>query len=500
MAIKLSGLVSGMDTDAMVQELVSAYSKKTETYEKGRTKLQWKQEAWQDLNTKIYDLYSKTLSKMRFSKAYNSKVTNVSDESKATVSASNSAVKGTQTLEVKSLATSGYLTGAVISEDDDISANTTLKEFGITADTSLTVTVGGETKTISLNGDSKISDVVNQLNDSGVEASFDANNKRFFINSTGMGKDLDFELGGDDATLTALGLKAGYNVRGEADAENGAVNIDGADAKIVLNGATFTSDSNSFNINGLTIMAKDVTDSPLKLVTDTNVDEIYNSIKDFLKEYNTLINEMDSLYNASSAKGYEPLTDEEKEAMSEADVEKWEKKVKDSLLRRDNTLNTVASSMKSAMLKSFDVNGQKMSLSSFGIATGGYFTTKDNEKNAFHIDGDPDDSLSSGNDDKLRAAIASDPDAVADFFSQLTDNLYDELHSKMGSTSLSSAFKVYNDKQITSELSEFDKKIEKWEDYVSEQEEYWYSKFTAMEKALAQLQSSTSALTGLLGS
>ena len=47
------------------------------------------------------------------------------------------------------------------------------------------------------------------------------------------------------------------------------------------------------------------------------------------------------LYNADSAKGYEPLTDDEKDAMSDSEVEKWEKKIKDSLLRKDSTINGV---------------------------------------------------------------------------------------------------------------------------------------------------------------
>ena len=61
-------------------------------------------------------------------------------------------------------------------------------------------------------------------------------------------------------------------------------------------------------------------------------------VKDFLTQYNALINEMTSFYNADSAKGYEPLTDEEKDALSDTEVEKWEQKIKDSLLRRDESL------------------------------------------------------------------------------------------------------------------------------------------------------------------
>ena len=58
MAIRLSGIASGLDTDAMVQELVSAYSLKQESYEKQKTKLEWKQEVWKDLNKSIYSFYT----------------------------------------------------------------------------------------------------------------------------------------------------------------------------------------------------------------------------------------------------------------------------------------------------------------------------------------------------------------------------------------------------------------------------------------------------------
>ena len=94
-----------------------------------------------------------------------------------------------------------------------------------------------------------------------------------------------------------------------------------------MNGAEFTSDGNTFEINGLTITAHAKTDVPITLTTADDTDGIYDMIKGFLKEYNELINEMDKLYNADSAKGYEPLTDEEKEAMSEKDIEKWEEKI-----------------------------------------------------------------------------------------------------------------------------------------------------------------------------
>lgn len=493
MAIKISGMVSGLDTDAMVQELVSAYSKKTEKYEKEKTKMEWKQEAWKELNTKIYSLYSKTVSNMRWSSAYNKKKTSVSDESKVSVTAGTGAVKGTQTLEINKLATSGYLTGKCLrgKGEEKLSASSSLRDAGIIDAASITLTVGDKDTVIDVNADMSISDLTKQMKAAGVNVNFDEENQRFFVSSTDTGADKNFKLSGDENALKALGLST----------SDGAIKLEGEDAKIIVNGAEFTSSTNTFVINGMTISAKELTEAgkPVKLVTDTDVDAIYDNIKSFVKEYNELINEMDSLYNAERAKGYEPLTDEEKEALSDEEVEKWEKKIKDSLLRRDSTLSSLGSAMKTVMKLTFDVDGETMSLSNFGIGTANYFTSEDNKKNALHIDGDEEDDISSSNEDKLRAMIASDPDKVQSFFTQLATKLYDELGNKMKSTTLSSAFTVYNDKQMKDELEDLDDKIDKWEDYVTEQEDYWYRKFTEMETALSKLQSQTSALSGLLG-
>ena len=65
MAIRLSGMNSGLDTDAIVKALVSGYTTKKEKYEKAQTKLGWKQESWKSLNTKVYSMYS-NISNLRF--------------------------------------------------------------------------------------------------------------------------------------------------------------------------------------------------------------------------------------------------------------------------------------------------------------------------------------------------------------------------------------------------------------------------------------------------
>ena len=283
--------------------------------------------------------------------------------------------------------------------------------------------------------------------------------------------------------------------------------IDGCDSEIYLNGIKYTGSSNSYSINGLNITAQVVTDTDgkasdanaISITTSTDTQGIYDKIKDFLSQYNSLINEITSLYNADSAKGYEPLTDDEKDAMSDTEVEKWEQKIKDSLLRRDDNLESLMSAMTSAMSGAVEVNGKKMYLSNFGIKTLGYLNAPANQQNAYHIDGDEDDANSSGNTDKLMTAITNDPDTVINFMQGLADNLYKSVHTKMQSSPLSSIYTVYNDKEMASEYSDYTDLIKKWEEKLQDKEDYYYKKFSSMETALSKLNSQTSSLSGLFG-
>ena len=312
--------------------------------------------------------------------------------------------------------------------------------------------------------------------------------------------DIDSKVSDDIDSKVSAARKALLEGGSTDTSGDGAVRIVGSDSEIWLNGARYTSNTNTYSINGLTIQAQELTgNDEVTINVDTDVDAVYNTIKDFFKGYNELIKEMDVKYNAASSGSYEPLTSEEKEAMTEDDIEKWETKIKDALLRRDSTLGNVSTAMKNVMLKSYDVNGTKMSLSSFGIKTLGYFSAADNERGVYHIDGDSDDENTSGSADKLKEAIANDPESVISFFQQLSTDLYDTLTDKMKGSTLSSAYTVYNDKQMKTEYDSYKSKISDMEDYLQDKEDYWYKKFSAMETALSKLQSSTSSLTSLFG-
>lgn len=717
MAIRLSGMVSGMDTESLVSALVSSYKLKKDNLVKAQTKLSWKQEKWKTMNTSIYGFYSGKLSSARFSTSYNLKTSTVSNDKYAKVSASSSAVSGTQRLKVNHLAATGYLTGGKITTDGSkITGSTKLSDIIGNTDGSISVKTSSGVKSIDITEDMNVSQFTAKLKETGLNASFDETNGRFFISAKESGKDNDFSLiANNDNGLTALkklgiytvndtdkaeytrlaslvegsgeynaelesmytsinakdtaktyadkynaaqnqldilaandtvlvdkdatdksqALKDAidtlrdktshmlddyseyYKVKKDADGkevkdsdgklvyeydkeaiekagkteefntlsknkennealiksyddnskiisdtegyvtvgsdgkavadENNAkvlqevrdtnssrqasakalldskiamaktakddvedktatdvkkpVRVVGQDSEIMLNGAIFTNNTNNFSINGLTIQALNVTadDEEITITTDTDVDGIYDMIKGFLKDYNDLVKSVDVAYNAASSKGYEPLTSDEKDAMTDDEVKKWEEKIKDSLLRKDSTLGSVLDTMKNDMALSFDVNGKRYSLASFGIATLGYFNSPENETGVYHIDGDKDDSKTSANTDKLKAMIASDPDTVISFFSQLSTRLYTDLGNKMAASSTSSAYTIYNDKQMNTQYSEYNTKISEAEDKVTTWEDYYYSKFSAMESALAKMNAQSSSLTGLFG-
>ncbi len=643
MAIRITGMYSGLDTESIINDLVSAQSVKKSSLVKAQTKLSWKQDAWKALNTKIYNFYTNVVDDMRWQASYQKKTTSVSNSSAVTVIASKGAVNGVQDLQIQKLAKQGFLTGANLSElngGKKFTAKSTLGELGVTGAGSFSVEINGKFTDIKVDENTKISDLVNKLGAAGVNASFDEKSQRFFVSSKASGEAANFHLVGNNtagmdilsklgmmtkedlnsgayntwanykddagnysadyytalsnevqkranafkkendeltkkneslqkqidklnedknnATLTADDIQKidekiaeltkskddntakiadneqYFSVDGDgkvtgttaletkvtADFEQkitdakdvlsnlgsyaasaGATKTEGQDAVISLNGAEFTSDTNTFEINGLTLTVLKETEKneTITLTTGEDTDGIYDMIKNFLTEYNKLIVEMDSLYNAESSKGYDPLTSEEKQAMADSEIEEWEKKIKDSLLRRDSTLGTVKDAMKSIMLKGATVNGKQMYLSDFGINTLGYFNAADNEKGVYHINGDKDDPHVKNEDDQLRAMIASDPDAVVSFFSQLANNVHDDLMNKMSATKLSSAFTVYNDKEMKDDYDAYTSRIAKEEKRLNDLMDKWYSKFSKMETALAKLESKNNAVAGMFG-
>lgn len=486
--IRMSGMVSGMDTESLITALTSNYKTKVDKAKGEQKKLSWKQDAWKSMNSQIYGLFSGKLSNMRFSTAYNKKVT-TSSNSALSVIAGDNASEGTMTAKVKSLAKAGNITGAEIKAADGskVTQDTKVTDLGIAAGTKMGFTVAGEAHEIEITEDMTMYGLTSKLREAGLNANFDVENKRLFISAKETGASNDFKFTSGDAALKKLGLTA----------SSGATRINGSDAELELNGATFKSSTNTFKINGSTYTANAVSDETITLKTATDTSGVYDTIKNFFKEYNTVINSMSKAYNAESSSKYSMLTDEMKEVMSEKEVEDWEGKIKDSLLRKDESLNKIMSAMRDVMSQTIEIDGKKYSLADFGIDKQSYLTADANERYAYHIAGDSDDEVSSGKTDKLKKAISEDPELVSKFFTELSNKLYESMNNQMKSTDYSSVYKVYEDKKMQKDYDSYTKKIADLEAKLTEAEDRYYKKFGQMESMLSKLNSSSSSISAL---
>ena len=122
------------------------------------------------------------------------------------------------------------------------------------------------------------------------------------------------------------------------------------------------------------------------------------------------------------------------------------------------------------------------------------------EGGLLHIYGDADDSVYSAKDDKLKKALDEDPDAVIATLTGVFGKLRETMSQKMSATKYSSSLTFYNDIKMKSDVKSYEDEIEDWEDRLAEMEDSYYSKFTAMETALAKLQSQQSSMSSLFSS
>ncbi len=635
MAMRMTGLASGLDTESMVKELVSASSEKVNKIKQKKQDVEWKKEIWSGLNTKIYNFYKTELSAFKTVSSYNAKKAVASDETKVSVSVGANASNGTHSVSVEQTASSAYLTGDNIKikgnsytryndaglatkfadmvdaqganlglasqkitisagngtipalelelggsgdngvesisalnaklkatsgyenlqaslkdgklvftnssektlddgtkageiytiesaalgmsgeveyEKGDADSNTMSAGFAAKVKQDFTsADISGSTKladlgikvgtTFSVNGKDFVVDDKSTINDfttavskMGVSASFDAAQGRFYVNASKTGAANDFNITSSDASaLEALGLGSGSK------------KVDARDAIIYYNGVKYTGDSNTMTINGMTITAKAKTDTDVNVEVSADTDAAYNNVKKFVKAYNELIDEMNKYYSEKDA-GYDALTEDERSKLSDTQIEKWEEKAKQGLLRRDSTLQTLLSDMRTMLNKGVQVtladgSTKTMSLASIGIVTGDY-----TENGKLHILGDEDDENYASQENKLRAALEGNDNLVSQIIGGTTDNkgvgtqMYDYLRKSMTRIEgVRSTQTFYNDKTLDSEIDDYDEEIDKWEEKLQNLEDKYYNQFSKMEAAMAKMQSQQSYLSSLFG-
>lgn len=474
MAIRIGGMYSGLDTDAMVKELVSAQSTKKNSLQKQKEALEWKQESWNTLNKDIYDFYASSLSNLRFdnSDAYdvtysNDKIVSIGNPSKENV--------GSYTLKVENLAQSGFLTGREldksVTNDTQISALIEHPHAGSKISVNNTVIDITEDMTVGQLA-AKIAEISN------THASYDSTNHRFFVSATKPGSNYDFSIKAEDEggkeVLKALGIDDGGESR-----------IFGTDAKIEFNGVSYTSSDNNFNIKGINIKANSISTSSINVTIGAGKKDT-KRINDFVNSYNTLLEKLQTSYNKASSKTYMPLTDEEKEVMSDREIEKWEQTGKENILSKDENLRQIINLLKDFTSKTYNIDGEQVSLASIGISTGSYFTTSADKRGTLEID-----------ENKLKEELERNPDKVNKLIKAVGTDLYEKLTQDSKSSSIRSIYTFYNDKELKKQLDSYKKKLDDEDKKIAKMEDKYYKQFSAMETALSKLSSSSSYLSSL---
>jgi flagellar hook-associated protein 2 len=369
--------------------------------------------------------------------------------------------------------------------------------------------------TINLNktfAEATINDVMTGINTSsaGVEMKYDSLNGRFILTSkkTGVAEDITFtDTHETNGLFKALGIAGGTKTAGQ-------------DAVFDLDGVTdMKRGSNEFTVDNVVYTLKQAAPgTTVSIGVNADAGGLVEKIKNFVKKYNEMISKLTSETAEKRDRDYLPLTDEEKEAMSESDIKSWEEKAKTGLLRSDSIINNITSSMRKALMDS--VSGVASSLYRIGITTGTY-----EMKGQLVI-----------NEDKLKAAIQDNPDAVAQLFTKESEYSYEEAMNDTGKKAAryaesGLAQRLYdiiqdnirttrdgNGKKgillekagIQGDLTEVnnlmndaiedkDTLIDKLLEKLVDKENSLYLRFTAMEKALSQLNSQSSWLTQQFG-
>jgi len=351
-------------------------------------------------------------------------------------------------------------------------------DYQITADT----TVGSLIKTI--NG--------SDLGKKGVSAYLDSSGKLAFNNpNEAKGITITDHTSDSKDMLDKLGLTAPTTV---SNISTVSASASGANAEVKFNNVAATYDTNTFQINGINFTAKDLTTSAVTINVTQDVDTVFESIKTFVTKYNEMVDLVNKELSEKRYRDFQPLTAEQREAMEEKDIERWEEKAKSGMLKGDLLLQSAANSLRSALNRTVQglPSGDMKVLADIGITSGSW-----SENGKLYID-----------ETKLRKAIAENPDQVAALFStndgvkgaQNTDGLavrlYQEADAIMEKITKKAGkeFSVNNSFTLGKNLDDLEDEMEEWAVRLDSLQTRYYKQFTAMENALNKMNAQSSYL------
>ncbi|MFP3812982.1 flagellar hook-associated protein 2 [Bacillus sp. SIMBA_005] len=503
MVNRITGFSNVFDIDEIVSKLMKTEQAPLDKMTRQKQTLEWQRDSYREVNSKVKEL-DDLISKLNltYPSTYGAKKVTSSNESAVTATGSTNATSGS--INVTQLATASVFKSSGTS--GFTAANGTFT-FEVTTPDSTTP----KTVTINTTDTDTLDSIMSKLNNSqlGVTAYkgqiFDGTNYVDTIaltsRTTGEGVSIKATDGNSASFLTQLGF--------QVDGDNKLVaTTQGQKAQYEINGLKMENNNNTFTQAGITYELKGTTDKPVSLNVSTDVDTIFDKIKQFVDKYNELVEQVNGKVNEKRNRDYHPLTAEEKKAMSDKEVELWETTAKSGLLRSDSILRGGASKIRSdfyADITTSDAN--KIHITQIGITTSNKY--KDGGKLEI-------------NEEKLRKAIEEDPQKISQMFISGSLNVdskdkdkaqqqYNEqgiihrvknslsaftksIQTKAGSTTME--LKEYG---LGKDLDSLTKRMDTFQDRLKLVEARYYKKFNAMDSAIQKLNNQSGYLSQLLG-
>lgn len=496
MANRITGIVSGFDTESIVKELMSLERTRVDNVKAKQKLAEWKQSDYRNVNTKLLALRT-TVSDLKYQSTFKTKTVSSNDSDILTATATSLVANGNYSINVRSLA-SGVYKGSSESLNSVKDAENLAEQFNMSGTVTFSLTGFDGEEAVSQDfsfdtSEATITDVVNAINeaDIGITATYDKTSDRFFLSTEGTGSSYRIQATADEEGFLTGTLKMSLTVGEELAASD-----KGVDAVIDFNGVTdLTYSTNTVTLNGITMNLKDTGETKITVSTDTSA--IKEKIKAFVAAYNEAMDLMYNELNEDRNRDYAPLTDDEKAEMTEDEIKLWEERASSGMLRGDTLLRQTCSRLRSmAMGLVGNLDGDYNSLSSIGINTKAYDY---NDNGKLYI-----------TDEDLDKALAADPEGVMNLFTQASEEsgnegiamrLYDSITEGMDSIYevAGSAEDSVDNSTLGEQISDYEDKISDLTDYLNDLEERYYAQFTAMETALSNLSSQASLVSSLLG-
>ncbi|GEN82971.1 flagellar hook-associated protein 2 [Sporosarcina luteola] len=490
--MRISGLATGMDTEQIIKDMMTANRIPLDKITQKKQYLEWQLDDYRAVNRQLFDFSQSTFSNMILSTNFQAKNVSVSSPDHVSIKNLTSTSDFSGTLEIHQLAKNATLQGGEITIGGKKLTSDEVNTTKLSALEGIKSTDGFVTLNVSVPGSDKAQEVKLSLDDS-IGAAITQINQ-----TTGLSAFYD-EFTGSIAISAKQSGSGTLKIEGDL-AEALKINKEssnGQNASFTYNGLKTERSSNTFQINGFEINLKQVTESGKTITFNSSpdTDKIFDSVVKYVDEYNKLIEDLNKQIREPKYRDFQPLSAEQKKDMKEKEIELWEEKAKSGTLRNDSEISTMLTKMRTAMMGS--VNG--MSLKDIGITTSSAYL----ENGKLVI-----------NEDELKKAIAEDPNKVHELFANdaskdadptKNNGLARQLRTAVDEAQSSIAKRAgkvgaVNDTfTLGKTLNEMNKQIERFEDRLKMTENRLWKQFTAMETAIQRANAQSASLMSALG-